>query len=238
MEIRTLNCPNCGANVTQDKTSCNFCNSLLKTEACANCLGLNFAGSKFCKHCGNRTTPVAVPDADRAGDCPRCRVRLEVALIERFHVRPCKRCDGLWIDNETFEDVCASNERQAAVLLWMESVARPSKPPEIRYVPCPDCGELMNRMNFGKSSGVIVDFCRKHGVWTDAFELPKIIEFIRKGGLERQREKEKLALDEKRRELLEDERRLMIREARFARPGDNASPASAAIREFVRFLFD
>jgi Zn-finger nucleic acid-binding protein len=42
----------------------------------------------------------------------------------------------------------------------------------------------MNRVNFGKRSGVIVDVCKGHGTWFDAGELTRAIEFVARGGLE------------------------------------------------------
>jgi Zn-finger nucleic acid-binding protein len=42
----------------------------------------------------------------------------------------------------------------------------------------------MNRVNFGKRSGVIVDVCKEHGVWFDRGELTQAIEFVAKGGLD------------------------------------------------------
>jgi hypothetical protein len=41
----------------------------------------------------------------------------------------------------------------------------------------------MQRRNFGKRSGVIVDVCGKHGVWLDADELEAVAAFIERGGL-------------------------------------------------------
>src|SRR3989304_1414742 len=61
------------------------------------------------------------------------------------------------------------------------------EPPKdiIEYIPCVRCGKLMNRKNFAKISGVILDECGKHGVWLDAGELEKIRHFIMGGGLEK-----------------------------------------------------
>ncbi len=36
------------------------------------------------------------------------------------------------------------------------------------YRPCPVCTRLMNRVNFGRRSGVLIDRCRAHGSWFDA----------------------------------------------------------------------
>ena len=45
----------------------------------------------------------------------------------------------------------------------------------------------MTPRNFAGCSGVIVDECRSHGVWFDAGELARIMQFIREGGLDRAR---------------------------------------------------
>ena len=50
------------------------------------------------------------------------------------------------------------------------------------YRPCVVCGQLMNRINYGHSSGVIVDVCRDHGIWFDADELARILTWLRAGG--------------------------------------------------------
>jgi hypothetical protein len=41
----------------------------------------------------------------------------------------------------------------------------------------------MQRKNFGKRSGVIVDWCGGHGTWLDKDELEQIATFIAAGGL-------------------------------------------------------
>jgi hypothetical protein len=46
------------------------------------------------------------------------------------------------------------------------------------------CGELMNRFNYGRVSGVIIDACKDHGIWFDAEALTRILEWIHKGGAE------------------------------------------------------
>jgi len=73
--------------------------------------------------------------------------------------------------------------------------------PTVRYVPCPLCAKLMNRINFGKRSGVVVDSCAKHGTWFDGDELRRVVEFVRDGGLDRARAIEKEQLEDVRRRL-------------------------------------
>jgi Zn-finger nucleic acid-binding protein len=62
----------------------------------------------------------------------------------------------------------------------------------------------MNRMNFAHCSGVVVDVCRGHGTWFDRDELRQIVEFIRAGGLELARQKEKRVIQLEREELERD----------------------------------
>ncbi|MDF3069671.1 MAG: uncharacterized protein K0R38_5272 [Polyangiaceae bacterium] len=41
----------------------------------------------------------------------------------------------------------------------------------------------MNRKNFGGASGIVVDVCSLHGTFFDAGELPRVLDFVRRGGL-------------------------------------------------------
>ena len=63
----------------------------------------------------------------------------------------------------------------------------------------------MNRINFARCSGVIVDICKGHGTWFDRDELSRIVEFIRGGGLEASRAREKEEIHEERRRLWEEQ---------------------------------
>lgn len=211
MQPKALNCPNCGAAVSSDKSQCEFCRSRLKTVGCPKCMGVMFLGSKFCGHCGAAAFPAELLDDENSGNCPRCRVKLQSLKIESVKIRECERCGGFWSAVDAFERLCASKEQQASVLGFAGSYIHENpNPPKVSYVPCPDCQQLMNRSNFAKSSGVIIDMCRQHGVWFDAGELPKIIEFIDKGGLDRVREKEKIAIQDERARLRDEERRLAM----------------------------
>lgn len=235
-----LNCPNCGGAVESDRTQCEFCRSRLKTVACPSCLGLMFLGSKFCGHCGTKARAVEVLAEENAGQCPRCKIKLEALKIDLATLRECARCGGIWTNVETFESICADKEQQSAVLGFISSNPAEIKPqPPINYVPCPDCEQLMNRSNFARSSGVIIDLCKQHGVWFDADELPKIIEFIDKGGLTRAREKEKTDLDDQRRRLRDEQRKLATLERRTGnRSGFDRTDSDTGWGGIVSALFD
>lgn len=233
MTVEALNCSNCGAGVASDSSVCRFCRTRLKIVACTSCFGLMFVGAKFCDHCGAIAAPVDVSLDDKAGDCPRCRAGLERLNIDATQIRACTRCDGLWMDAGAFETVCADRERQASVITYFERrTLRGDTLTKVNYVPCPDCGRLMNRNNFARASGVIVDICKQHGVWFDADELPSIIEFIRKGGMEITRQRQ---INE-----LKDERD-RLRNERLFHAGDEKSSqfeANTGVLSFVRSLFD
>jgi hypothetical protein len=57
----------------------------------------------------------------------------------------------------------------------------------------------MNRKNFARLSGVVIDVCRPHGAWFDRGELGAIRAFLREGGLAKyerhRRNREALASD-------------------------------------------
>ena len=201
MEAETLNCPMCGAATSTTAPNCPYCEARLATVACPKCFALMFLGSKHCQRCG--AAGARLDEVVAVGRyCPRCKQELQVVDIGDTKVLECSHCLGLWLTSATFEKICADREQQAAVL----GAATLSTSPEIReskvsYIPCPECHQLMNRANFARCSGVIIDLCKQHGVWFDRDELSRIIEFIQAGGLDAARSKEKAQLEEERRRL-------------------------------------
>ncbi|RKY80372.1 hypothetical protein DRQ07_05555 [candidate division KSB1 bacterium] len=112
--------------------------------------------------------------------CPHCRTELKKAEIRDTVMHICSKCNGIWLGSDDF-----------AYLVSKRSVYKDDKIPKKyerkplknnietkMYVPCPVCNQLMNRQNFKKISGVIIDICRKHGVWLDAGELEQIRSFV------------------------------------------------------------
>lgn len=101
----------------------------------------------------------------------------------------CPRCGGMFVPRDALAEILCNAEASGAL------PAGPAKwsgeTGDVRYVPCPQCHASMNRVNFGKVSGVIVDVCRQHGTWFDAGELTRVVAFASSGGLTRTREREK-----------------------------------------------
>ena len=193
MEAGTLNCPMCGAPSASDATQCAHCGARLATVACPSCFGMIFTGSKFCQHCGAKIDRVEEHATPRP--CPRCHSALTAVSLGQTKVHECPKCEGLWIDTETFNGICADRDKQAAMLGVLPAVP-PAAPvnfhlDEAFYIPCPICGKLMNRVNFAHGSGIILDICKADGVWFDRDELRHIVEFIRAGGLEISHERDR-----------------------------------------------
>lgn len=172
-----------------------------------------FLGSKHCPRCGAAAAK-REGGSLQALSCPRCHSEMQALTIGSNTVRECGRCFGLWVDVASFEKICADREHQAAVLgaASPAPAGKVSDGGKIRYAPCPECKQLMNRINFARCSGVIVDICKGHGSWFDRDELTRIVEFIRAGGLDAARAKEKTALEEERRQLRQEQ--LSIRGSR------------------------
>jgi Zn-finger nucleic acid-binding protein len=197
----------CGAACASAATECEHCGARLATVACPSCFGMIFSGSKFCPHCGAKVERTEGND-DKIRPCPRCREPLTAIMLGSTKALECPRCSGLWIDTETFNEICADREKQAVVIGEHSEPPQPTLPcpplESIHYVPCPVCAKLMNRVNFARSSGVILDVCKADGVWFDREELRRVVEFVRAGGLEISRERERKEWDASRRKKGDD----------------------------------
>ncbi|HEV2883224.1 MAG TPA: zf-TFIIB domain-containing protein [Pyrinomonadaceae bacterium] len=200
-----------------------------------------FIGSKHCPRCG---TAAAISESADTGkrNCPRCKRDMASLKIGSTLVRECERCFGLWLDVASFEQICADRGQQSAVLgaaslAPSNQVRREEK---VNYVPCPMCGQLMNRINFARCSGVVVDFCKGHGTWFDRDELSRIVQFIREGGLEaaRAREKEEIRLQ---RGSLRDEQFAASRRSGLLNSRDPEDPriwGIASAGDLLKLLID
>jgi Zn-finger nucleic acid-binding protein len=208
-----LHCPGCGAPTSPDDVSCSYCKAVLAVVACPSCFGRVFVGSKHCQHCGAEMLLPAQGDLETSSHrkCPRCTSNvaqenkpseLVAHLLNETLLDECGVCGGVWLEAAAFEKLIKSRDEQATVLSgggpYLELEAYSQRTLETpRYLPCPDCGQLMNRKNFADASGVIVDVCKPHGLWFDRDELGRIIQFVMKGGLDESRRRELERLESK-----------------------------------------
>lgn len=176
---RGYTCPVCGGVVPDQARTCQYCRSPLATLRCANCYHLNSHEALHCSGCGRDLglAPVGEP-----GDllCPACE-----CVLERFRIGPgslwdCSRCGGQFVEHALLQHFL-DEPRASGLAIPRTRQSVPLGP--VRYLPCPTCGDLMNRKNFGHTSGVVVDVCSLHGLWFDQGELARILSFVRSGGL-------------------------------------------------------
>jgi Zn-finger nucleic acid-binding protein len=200
VEAHVIHCSGCGASVTPDASQCPYCRAQLATVACPVCFALAPLAASHCPACGATlaTRPEAIPDGR---PCPACTKPLFGAKVGDLEVRECLACGGLWLDRAIFEQLSANRERQGAILGALPAPTAPSvvSLEAVQYRPCPVCRQRMNRMNYARRSGVVLDVCKEHGIWFDKDELRRVLAFIAEGGLDRTRDLEIQELNEAKR---------------------------------------
>lgn len=183
-EARTLKCSNCGGNLPESARTCAYCKAVVAARRCAECFHMNLLAAVHCAACGHELGLEPVPEPEDL-PCPACEAPfMGIPTEASGRVHECTGCGGQWVDHTSLRTLF---ERR--VRLCLDWGRRPDALPSpattrVRYLPCPMCRQLMNRRNFGERSGVIVDVCRSHGVYFDPGELPRVLAFVARGGLE------------------------------------------------------
>lgn len=157
-----------------------------ETKKCIHCRGDINVRYGICPLCGGHLqdqeetiTPV----------CPRCSVPLEIRMHDGDEYDFCTQCGGLWLDKAEFHKATRPSDVYRKEEIKTEFLRGPAQR-QTKYIPCVRCGKLMNRKNFRRISGVLIDECGRHGVWLDAGELEKIRHFIADGGLDKSQDRE------------------------------------------------
>lgn len=177
-------------------------------------MALLFQGAAFCPSCGapRSRAEEAEPHSTK---CPACRGDMHWIRVGDVDLLECASCDGTWIETAAFDRLCTQREQQAAIAHEPAQIkgagAAVPAAARIRYRPCPQCGKMMNRQNFGRLSGTIVDTCSGHGTFLDRGELHQVVKFILDGGFRRMRQAELERLKEEQQRLRELEMHLSRR---------------------------
>lgn len=148
----------------------------------------------FCPYCGVRQDvnlrQIHFRDlgTDAALPCPECETPLSVIEFDtepKMRIERCGKCYGAFFNPGELE---ALLDAQTNPLVWIDPVqlqqiaADFGYNHEVIYRKCPMCAERMSHLNFGGSSGVILDRCGMHGVWLEGSELRRLTEWWRAGG--------------------------------------------------------
>jgi Zn-finger nucleic acid-binding protein len=207
-DASVVRCSCCGAPRHDGASHCQFCGAdfTLREQdldtICPHCLARIGDSAKFCDHCGHPLAAEPLKIEETTLVCPKCGDdrRLNARLVQGDEVYECQSCAGIWIGADTFQQLVerASGETdhldhrgakpsKAATEAKAQAASRASKR---AYLPCPVCQALMVRQNYAHRSGVIIDVCRKHGIWFDAEKLTRILDWARSGGLAAAREEQ------------------------------------------------
>ena len=183
---RCYECSSCGGLVREASRQCNYCGSPVATVRCGRCFMMNVTEAIHCIGCGAELGLMPIShEASASWVCPRCRTRhLDAFSSDDGIIHDCPRCGGQFVPPEVLR-ILVRRYQSSAVELPQR--LRPNNPlsDKVTYLPCPQCGELMLRRNFGRVSGIIVDVCTVHGTWFDVGEVPRILGFIAQGGIGR-----------------------------------------------------
>lgn len=247
-------CSHCGAPRAEGALNCSYCGAEFSLHdrdldtVCPHCFARVGHADKFCRFCGKAINPETVAGQPSNLTCPACgdghmltsRAWGDVSAME------CQRCGGLWMGNESFKHLTdqAATEglnvenRERAQTARLPQVDAPPPDGGVRYRPCAVCHQFMVKRNFGRRSGVVIDFCGRHGVWFDADELPRILEWIHDGGLAQANEEEAAQREE------EDEQQrlakvdaVLLQRGKLRQPDAlEHAPLLRALQEMVTWL--
>jgi Zn-finger nucleic acid-binding protein len=149
---------------------------------------MNVPDAVHCSGCGRRLGLEPLGQRDQL-KCPHCQQPFEAFSGGPGLLHDCATCGGQFVEHALLRDLLERREVYGQIAPRPQRTCNPATQ-RVRYIPCPACGALMNRRNFGRSSGVIVDICHQHGVWFDSGELPRVLAFVEAGGLQRARRRE------------------------------------------------
>ena len=222
---RMVHCGSCGGKLTPGAPSCDYCGSVVSLAdrnigpACPLCFARMGRNAKYCPECGVEIRPHRIRATQVELDCPRCKVSMSHCVTTAGEYTECTSCGGLWLSEVDFDRIV--KEKDLSAIGKPRGAARTKATPlsqqKVSYLPCPSCTHLMHRRNFGRVSGIVIDWCKGCGFWFDPEELEQVLHFVAQGGLDRAREKE---IADAERRLQEAERRRRSRSVHSATDGE------------------
>jgi Zn-finger nucleic acid-binding protein len=195
VDLQIHRCGSCGAQMRTEVDACTYCGSVVVRDPrnlsliCPECHGRNADDSRFCTACGVLFAPEAVKVEGYELPCPVCGCLMPSRQVGGIGINECPNCHGLWAPENRLDALIqraieARRDRGPETPAKSEPRVNGSNPAsqKIAYRKCPECQAFMQRRNFRRSSGVIIDRCNQHGTWLDADELEQITGFVLSGG--------------------------------------------------------
>jgi len=174
---------------------------------CQSCSAPLPPNTQYCSYCGIRNDVdirgkhdyhIVTRQSDRI--CPECNIAMQTIALDMqppLQIERCEQCFGLFFDpgevETLLENVVSPVFAVNRQLLGNINKDRYQKDKPVKYLECPVCRNMMNRIAFGHRSGVVVDQCKAHGVWLDGGEITHLLEWKKAGGqiLHQQKQAEK-----------------------------------------------
>ncbi len=198
-DAAVVRCSSCGGVRLDREPACTYCGADFTLHErdlhtiCPQCTARISDRARFCHYCATPIAPQGSAGEATEYDCPACgagRPLFSRALGDaRVSVMECGACGGLWLDNAVFgllEERATGSATSDTTHAHEKHRGRGAQTPDRHgrfYRQCPECGTLMHRRNYGRRSGVLVDTCKRHGIWLDLGELDTILRWIKTGGL-------------------------------------------------------
>lgn len=183
VEARVYVCPVCGAFAREGERTCRHCQTALATLRCGHCFELSFPEDLHCRGCGRELGLHPIPSQSELS-CPDCKVPLHAFQASAGELLACEQCGGQMVAHPLLRALVEQRESLGQAVPSPGAIPRGNPLSDrVRYRACPTCSQLMNRKNFGGASGIVVDVCSVHGTFFDAGELPRVLDFVRRGGL-------------------------------------------------------
>lgn len=186
---RMMHCRSCGAGLREGSPACDYCKTEVQLadrglgDACPTCMRRLAVDSRFCSSCGVSIAPQAIVKALQSLECPRCKGQLAECRREAESFIECTSCAGIWLEEGAFRSRFERGRREKPIVTRASASQASVPKDEMRYLPCPVCRDMMIRVNFA-NTGVIIDWCGKHGYWFDTNELERILAIAAKDFLE------------------------------------------------------
>ena len=191
-----VRCSSCGGAREKGGNSCHYCGADFTLHerdlntVCPSCFARVSDKAKFCSHCAAVLSAESIAGEDTHLVCPVCpsdeKLLSRRLGREKISVLECQKCTGLWLGTESFRQLKQRVARGA--VNFSGALARKPAPQKLKkqqgplYRYCIRCSKMMARKQYAPGSGIIIDFCREHGIWFDSEELHHVLDWISKGG--------------------------------------------------------
>ena len=193
VDTKVHRCASCGASASGEDEICDYCGTEIVREPgalsliCPECYGRCAEDARYCTACGVEFRPEEVRLDGYELPCPVCDLLMPPHQVSGLGLNECTTCHGLWVPGDAFEALVA-RARQAREATGSDAPqparvtgGNPARQ-QVAYRKCPECQAFMQRRNYRKSSGIIIDVCNTHGTWLDPDELEQIAGFLSTGG--------------------------------------------------------